>query len=64
VPINSTFDLIMAVEFMGDRSQTMVNVFGDSVIVAIIDKWFGQSIIDMETEMANKKVKTEDDVSV
>mmetsp|Transcript_43609 Transcript_43609/g.66108 ORF Transcript_43609/g.66108 Transcript_43609/m.66108 type:complete len:379 (+) Transcript_43609:2-1138(+) len=62
VPINSTFGLIMAVEFMGDRSQTMVNVFGDSVIVAVIDKWFGQSIIDMET--AEKKVKSDEDVAV
>eukprot|EP00405_Crypthecodinium_cohnii_P060133 CAMPEP_0195001722 /NCGR_PEP_ID=MMETSP0326_2-20130528/1716_1 /TAXON_ID=2866 ORGANISM="Crypthecodinium cohnii, Strain Seligo" /NCGR_SAMPLE_ID=MMETSP0326_2 /ASSEMBLY_ACC=CAM_ASM_000348 /LENGTH=40 /DNA_ID= /DNA_START= /DNA_END= /DNA_ORIENTATION= len=40
----------------------MVNVFGDSVIVAVIDKWFGQSIIDMET--AEKKVKSDEDVAV
>mmetsp|Transcript_69626 Transcript_69626/g.145454 ORF Transcript_69626/g.145454 Transcript_69626/m.145454 type:complete len:446 (+) Transcript_69626:73-1410(+) len=50
VPINSTFGLVMAVEFISDRSRTMVNVLGDLSVVAVIDKHFGHSIVELEAE--------------
>ena len=46
VPITSLFGLIIAIDWLYDRPETMVNIVGDSIAAAIIDKYIGTAPSD------------------
>jgi len=63
IPMESVFSLIVAVDWIYDRPETMVNIVGDSFAAGIMSHHFGKQFDEYKREsMVGEKIKQEADV--
>lgn len=58
VPVNALFGLIIAVDWIYDRPETMTNIVGDSFAAGIMTHWFGKGVMDLDVEQGDLPVES------
>ena len=54
VPITELFSVIIAIDFLNDRLETMTNVLGDSMAAGIIQNYYSKLLISGTTEQVKR----------